>query len=137
MLERLVGIPAKCLHLHALALDAVSPRLQLAGQVVVGFVQRILLVAGQGMVQLAVGQRVFRQMEQVLRHPRCVDGADQAANVRLDGRGVPDLFPDLLRLLGLRDLGGTAAGINASEEGQAQACRNHVRTVHGRLLVPC
>ena len=40
-------------------------------------------MAGQGQVQLAIGQRVLRQIEEVLRHPLGVDRADKPANARL------------------------------------------------------
>ena len=93
---RFAAVPAKCLHASTLSLDAISPRFQLPGQVVVGFVQRVLLMAGQGEVQLAVGERVLRQVKQVLFHPLRIDRMDDVADARLD-RAVPGSLP--VRLL--------------------------------------
>ena len=97
---RFAGVPAIRLHPNTLSLDAIAPRLQSSGEVVVGFVQRVLLVAGQGEVQLAIGKRVLREIEQVLRHPLDVDGAKDAADARLDTcRLTTGLLPGDLPLI--------------------------------------
>jgi len=53
------------------------PRLQLVGKVIVGLVEGVLLMAWQGQVQLATGQRILGEIENVLRDSLAIDGLDE------------------------------------------------------------
>ncbi len=89
---RLAGVAAKRLYPDLFFVDAITPRLQVFRQVVVGLVQRVFRVAGQGEVQLAKGNG-FGEVEQVLRNALGINRAREVADA-LRGRGrVPHTLP--------------------------------------------
>jgi len=130
---RLAGVAAKRLHAHPFALDPVAPRLQEAGQVVVGLVERALLVAGQGEVHLAIGERVLRQMEQVLLHALGIDRADRAPDGRIDLPVAPDSLPArLVRAWLVFGRAGRTRSPGQRDKHQAQNRDSHAS--HGMIL---
>ena len=132
--QRFAGIATKCLHRDCFAHHAIAPRLPLAAEVVVRFVERAFFVAGQGQVQLAIREGVFREFKQLLRHALSIDRPDRATDARLDLGSVPDSLPVRSSRLTLPFLGRSANHGRAVHEETQQGHRSGFRALHGMLL---